>query len=240
MMRKRVYSQLSGLLSPGDTMLEDVHAFYDAQKAQRTGEPALAAAPEPAGDSTPQSQIHNMVGTCLIEKSFHTLDLRSISRVLPNCVYDQQKFAAITIRIFQPCCTVLLFTSGKMVLTGCRSFLQCVLAAHEVVRLLRRSTHGQFFRVRDVSIQNIVGNVDIGLAPGGGIDLERFHQDHSIYTTYQKNMFPGLIYRPNNSPVVLLIFSSGKVVITGGKSTADVSNGWRALWPTIRQYISVS
>ena len=36
-------------------------------------------------------------------------------------VHDRQKFAAITLRIAEPMCTVLLFTSGKMVLTGARA-----------------------------------------------------------------------------------------------------------------------
>lgn len=228
-MRKRVYSQLCGKSVQSDTLVGDIHAYYDS----------AGSAPDSGAAATPLSHIHNMVGTCMIEKSVGTLDLKTISRILPNCVYDQQKFAAITVRIFRPCCTVLLFTSGKMVLTGCRSFMQCVLAAHEVVRLLRRSARGQVFRVRNVTIQNIVGNVDIGLHDHS-IDLERFHQDNSMYSTYQKNMFPGLIFRPNNSPVVLLIFSSGKIVITGGKSIGDVSDGWNALWPTVQKYVRLS
>jgi len=131
---------------------------------------------------------------------------------------------------------VLLFTSGKMVLTGCRSYMQCVLAAHEVVRLLRSASPGYFFRLRNVKIQNIVGNVDLRLGKQG-LDLERFHADHSIFSTYQRNMFPGLIFRPDNSPVVLLIFSSGKIVITGGKSVCDVTDGWIVLWPVVQRYI---
>ena len=52
--------------------------------------------------------------------------------------------------------------------------------------------------------------------------------------------FPGLIYRPNSSPVVLLIFVSGKIVITGGKSSNDVKEGWRHLYPFVRRYIKAA
>jgi len=124
-----------------------------------------------------------------------------------------------------------------MVLTGCRSYIQCVLAAHEVVRLLRMASPGYHFRLRNVKIQNIVGNVDLRLTDKV-LELERFHTDQSIFSTYQRNMFPGLIYRPDNSPVVLLMFSSGKIVITGGKSVSDVADGWQALWPLVQRYIS--
>ena len=59
----------------------------------------------------------------------------------------------------------------------------------------------------------------------------------NLHCTYQKNMFPGLIFRPHASPVVLLCFFSGKVVITGGRTVRDVTEGWRRLWPTVRVFV---
>jgi transcription initiation factor TFIID TATA-box-binding protein len=35
------------------------------------------------------------------------------------------------------------------------------------------------------------------------------------FTEYEPEQFPGLIYRPANLDCVLLIFGSGKVIITG-------------------------
>ena len=230
-MRKRTYTPLSGRFGQTDALVEDIEAYYEQMQ---TALPQASV--QGHGITTPKSSVHNLVGTSMVEKAFRILDLRIISRLLPNCVYDQQKFAAITIRIHRPSCTVLLFTSGKMVLTGCRSYIQCVLAAHQVVRLLRKASPGYHFRLRNVKIQNIVGNVDLRLTDHV-LDLERFHMDQSIFSTYQRNMFPGLIYRPDNSPVVLLMFSSGKIVITGGKSVSDVADGWQALWPVVQRYI---
>jgi len=249
-MRKRTYTPLSGRAGLTDVLVEDIDAFYAQLPPSNAGRDATGgshcatlgvakcdAREGASSDPIPKSSVHNLVGTSMVEKRFRILDLRIISRLLPNCVYDQQKFAAITIRIHRPSCTVLLFTSGKMVLTGCRSYIQCVLAAHEVVRLLRTASPGYHFRLRNVKIQNIVGNVDLGLKDRV-LDLERFHADQSIFSTYQRNMFPGLIYRPDNSPVVLLMFSSGKIVITGGKSVSDVGDGWQALWPIVQRYIT--
>jgi len=226
-MRKRTYGQLSNSSSCNDCLVEDAVAVYTASETPSSSRT----------DDCPHASVHNLVGTAMIQKKIKSLDLLSISRLLPNCNYDKQKFAAITIRIHHPACTVLLFTSGKMVLTGCRSYMQCVLAAHEVVRLLRHGVPGVFLRLRNVTIQNIVGNVDLKLE-NASMDLERFHLDHNIFSTYQKNMFPGLIFRPDNSPVVLLVFLSGKIVITGGKSTSDVNGGWEQLWPIVKQYIT--
>lgn len=71
----------------------------------------------------------------------------------------------------------------------------------------------------------------------GVLDLDAMYTRLNLHCTYQKNMFPGLIYRPHSSPVVLLCFYSGKIVITGGRTVRDVNEGWRRLWPTVRVFI---
>tara|TARA_B100001094_G_C18187790_1_gene805036 strand:- start:1062 stop:1727 length:666 start_codon:yes stop_codon:yes gene_type:complete len=187
-------------------------------------------------EGVPEAKIHNLVGTAMIESSALPFKLRDVSRLLPNVAFDKQKFAAITIRLQEPMCTALLFTSGKMVLTGCKSFTACVLASHYIVGILRKGMPDVKFGLRQVLIQNIVGNVDLKLN-NQEMDLQRLFEEHGVYCTYQRNMFPGLIYRPDNSPVVLLLFNSGKIVITGGKSRVDVMQGWKRLWPFVKQYI---
>lgn len=63
----------------------------------------------------------------------------------------------------------------------------------------------------DFKIQNIVGSIDVGFC----LRLECFHTCHSQFSSYEPELFPGLIYRLHDPKVVLLIFVSGKVVITG-------------------------
>ncbi len=54
---------------------------------------------------------------------------------------------------------------------------------------------------------------------------------------YRKYLFPGLVYRPPHSPVVVLCFSSGKCVVTGGKTIQDVNVGWGLLWDSIKKFV---
>lgn len=225
-MRKRSYAH-SKLIKKVDDCLVEIFA-------DPVSYAPLATSTE---TQTPQAQIHNLVGTAQIQCSMKPLNLKHISQLLPNCSYDKQKFAAITIRLQHPYCTILLFTSGKMVLTGCKTFLQCVLATHRVVNFLRCGMPSCKFVLINVRIQNIVGNVDLNLQTSHKMDLDAIFRENTIFTTYQRTMFPGLIYRPNASPVVLLIFQSGKIVITGGKSTHDIHMGWKMLWPFVRRYI---
>jgi transcription initiation factor TFIID TATA-box-binding protein len=185
-----------------------------------------------------EAQVHNLVGTCKVVHNMSSLNLQAVSDMLPNAVFEKQKFAAITIRLGKPTCTVLLFTSGKMVLTGCKSLLDCILASKIVADLLRKVFPGNDFKLDMIKIQNIVGNALVHMKQNEELDLPRFYTDFNIYSTYQPNMFPGLIYRPTALPIVLLIFFSGKVVITGAKNMQDVYSGWTSIFLLLQQYVS--
>lgn len=54
----------------------------------------------------------------------------------------------------------------------------------------------------NVNVQNVVGNADLNLREDQTIDLDRMLAENKVYCTYLRQMFPGLIYRPNESPVV--------------------------------------
>lgn len=180
--------------------------------------------------------VHNVVGTAKVLCSSLPFDLQLIHSILPNSTFKKKKFAAITIRLFDPHCTVLLFASGKMVLTGCRDFLLCVLATHKVIAILRRAIPCVDFECSIIQIQNIVGHVDMDLE-NHSIDLELFYQHYNIECTFQRSMFPGLVYRAQNSTVVMLIFGSGRVVITGGKCLQSINAAWNNLKSKLQTFL---
>lgn len=73
-----------------------------------------------------------------------------------------------------------------------------------------------------VTIQNIVcgGDLDQPLnlnAIAIGLGLENIE--------YEPEQFPGLVYRLDEPAVVVLLFGSGKLVITGGTTPRDAENG---------------
>jgi hypothetical protein len=101
-----------------------------------------------------------------------------------------------------------------MVLTGCKSLPDCILVSKIVANLLREGFPGNVFTLDVIKIKNIVGNTHVPLHSDEVLDLHLFYSDFNIFCTYQPNMFPGLVYRPTSLPIMLLIFFSGKVVIT--------------------------
>lgn len=189
-----------------------------------------------ASHPCPEPTVHNIVSTAQIH-SLTPIDLTALSLILPYSFYDRQRFAAITIRLHSPNCTTLLFGSGKLVVTGGRNWYECVLAALCVCRILRDVFPSKQFTLSNCEIQNIVAHVELPVGERGVLDLQSMYGKLELNCMYQRTMFPGLIYRPDASPVVLLCFYSGKIVITGGKTTMDVHGGWRKLWPTVRVFM---
>ena len=184
----------------------------------------------------PKPTIHNIVSTAQI-KSATPIDLAALSLLLPYSFYDRHRFAAITIRLRSPDCTTLLFGSGKLVVTGGRNWFECVLASLHVCQILRDAFPSRPYSLVNCEIQNIVAHVELPVGEHGMLDLQGMYGKLELHCMYQRTMFPGLIFRPDASPVVLLCFYSGKVVITGGKTTQDVYDGWAKLWPTVRVFM---
>jgi TATA-box binding protein (TBP) (component of TFIID and TFIIIB) len=332
-MRKRLYTALV----PTDLPCADpADCARAAELAPAANTPSAAGGDPGDDDDTPIPVIHNIVSTAQIDSSRMPMDLQAISRVIPGSSYDRRKFAAMTIRLANPSCTLLLFSSGKLVVTGGKSWYEGVLSCLRVARFLQETLVGVDFWLRSCDVQvphaeipviveaplkeaqhpllalpvrplplrgrqsrrgqprlapqrpeprlavrdegleqaelgvhphviacghartpnmsnfpaaphpslkyarpprqNIVAHAEIPVQPGV-LDLDAMYTRLNLHCTYQKNMFPGLIYRPHASPVVLLCFYSGKVVITGGRTVRDVNEGWRRLWPTVRVFV---
>ena len=84
----------------------------------------------------------------------------------------------------------------------------------------------------DFKIQNIVGSIDVGFC----LRLECFHTCHSQFCSYEPELFPGLIYRLHEPKVVLLIFVSGKVVITGAKLRTEINDAFEKIYPILKNF----
>jgi transcription initiation factor TFIID TATA-box-binding protein len=52
---------------------------------------------------------------------------------------------------------------------------------------------------------------------------------------YEPEQFPGLIYRMDVPKVVILIFATGKLVITGAKAEQDVHEAFKKLHKTLEE-----
>ncbi|XP_051184309.1 TATA-box-binding protein 2 isoform X1 [Lolium perenne] len=139
------------------------------------------------------------------------LDLKAIALQARNAEYNPKRFAAVIMRIREPKTTALIFASGKMVCTGAKSEEQSKLAARKYARIIQKLNFPAKFK--EFTIQNIVASCDVKFP----IRLEGLAYSHGAFASYEPELFPGLIYRMRQPKIVLLIFVSGKIVLTGAK-----------------------
>eukprot|EP01084_Bolivina_argentea_P269785 458591_1 len=176
-------------------------------------------------NEVPQTQ--NVVATMNIQCQ---LDLKDIVTRSRNSEYNPKRFAAVIMRIREPKSTALIFKSGKIVITGAKSEDNAWIAGRKYARILQKLDFPAQFR--DFKIQNIVCSCDSGFP----IRLEGLALKHSQFSSYEPELFPGLIYRMNQPKLVVLAFVSGKIVITGAKSKQEVMNGFNKIYPILVQF----
>lgn len=171
--------------------------------------------------------LQNIVATVSLECR---LDLKTIALHARNAEYNPKRFAAVIMRIREPKTTALIFASGKMVVTGAKSEDDSKLAARKYARIIQKLGFDAQFK--DFKIQNIVGSCDVKFP----IRLEGLAYSHGNFSSYEPELFPGLIYRMVKPKVVLLIFVSGKIVLTGAKLREDIYLAFDQIYPVLSEF----
>jgi transcription initiation factor TFIID TATA-box-binding protein len=139
--------------------------------------------------------------------------LETVAQDLSEVVdYDPEKYPGAYFGLNDSAPLITVYRTGKYIITGVGSEEEAADTRSEFLRLL--TDHSILPEVEDewYEIQNYVCMEDIGekldlsaLAIGLGLE----------FTEYEPEQFPGLVYRPTNYDCVMLLFGSGKVIITG-------------------------
>jgi transcription initiation factor TFIID TATA-box-binding protein len=163
-------------------------------------------------------KIENVVASTKLAEEF---DLIKIEAEFEGAEYNKQKFPGLVYRVTDPKAAFLVFTSGKVVCTGAKN----VADVHIVIGNMAKKLNGigiETIADPEITVQNIVASADLKAtlnlnAIAIGLGLENIE--------YEPEQFPGLVYRIADPKVVVLIFSSGKLVVTGGKSPEHCEQG---------------
>ncbi|XP_030805780.1 TATA box-binding protein-like protein 2 [Camarhynchus parvulus] len=220
---------------------EDSGVFMDESSLSHPGaaqpSPEAPAVCPPMTPITPETsasessgivpQLQNIVSTVNLACK---LDLKNIALHARNAEYNPKRFAAVIMRIRQPRTTALIFSSGKMVCTGAKSEEQSRLAARKYARVVQKL--GFPAKFLDFKIQNMVGSCDVRFP----IRLESLVLTHQQFSSYEPELFPGLVYRMVKPRIVLLIFVSGKVVLTGAKDRSELYEAFENIYPILRGF----
>ncbi len=157
--------------------------------------------------------ITNVVASVTLNQP---LDLNSIVKAFPRVEYKPQQFPGAVFKLKKPKTAHLIFRTGKMVSVGAKSERQTKRAVMRVIQTLKENSILIFGR-STIEVMNIVASARLG----GQVDVEK-----AVYvlerTMYEPEQFPDLIYRMNEPKVVILIFTTGELVITSAKTEEEV------------------
>jgi transcription initiation factor TFIID TATA-box-binding protein len=132
-------------------------------------------------------KVVNIVATAITEID-GALDLNQIIQKISNVEYHPDRFPGLIMRIENPHATLLIFSSGKMVITGLKKTTDASLAAQQAVEKMQNIG----FKIKNpkVTIQNIVATSSLNM----NIDLNvlTIMMDNVMY---EPEVFPAAIYK---------------------------------------------
>ncbi len=159
-----------------------------------------------------KANVENIVSAITIGQR---IDLKKFTKDVKGLEYNPDRFPGVVYRIQEPKLAMLIFSSGKVICTGARSQDNIDIA---VKRLKEKLKEGGIKIKSDpiVEVQNIVASATMNMRVN--LDLLAMECDN---TEYEPEQFPGLVFRLDKPKTVMLIFRSGKIIITGAKTPKD-------------------
>ena len=157
--------------------------------------------------------IQNVVATANLNQK---VDLNAVVKGYPDVEYRPELFPGLVFRLKRPKTATLIFSTGRMVCTGAKSGEESSRAIMKVVKELKKG--GLIILGKpDFKVVNMVASASLG----GKVDLEKTVVAIRK-TMYEPEQFPGLIYMMDEPKVVILVFASGSLVVTGAKREQEV------------------
>lgn len=153
------------------------------------------------------------------------LDLHALSEET-GMEFEPDRFPGMSYKLSTPKVCVLLFRSGRGVVTGAKTIEDIESALQQVHTKLVSNNH-DVWENYDYGIGNVVVTHEIGHE----LSLAEltFKLDFTR-TEWEPEQFPGLIYRVGRGlGSVALVFSSGKCVITGNSTLEEAEKAVVAL-----------
>jgi transcription initiation factor TFIID TATA-box-binding protein len=134
---------------------------------------------------------------------------------LPVSNFDPE-FNATFLRFEEDGEMIILYTSGKYILRGGDDFDNMYLVNDQFLSHL--SELGLEISDPSLEVKNVVAVGDLG----SEVNLEALMIGLGLeQAEYEPEQFPGLVYRPPEHRCVMLVFASGKVVVTGGRTESQ-------------------
>lgn len=160
------------------------------------------------------------------------INLYKLGAEVKNCEYNPNTFSAATFRMAEPRCSALIFSNGKVNIVGCCDKKEAKIAVKKLARLF--SQLGIEYSINNFRVVNVVATADLKFP----IRLENIaeHKEHSRFIQYNPEIFSGLVYHLAKPKCTILLFVSGKLIITGAKSERQVVESLEFIYPILLSF----
>lgn len=91
---------------------------------------------------------------------------------------------------------------------------------------------GDKIRFKGFTVENMVGQCDFKFP----IRLESVAAENRGNAQYDPENFAGLVWRFHEPKLSILVFVTGKVVVTGARNENDIRKGCEQLYPTMAKH----
>ncbi|KXA94627.1 hypothetical protein AKJ37_07445 [candidate division MSBL1 archaeon SCGC-AAA259I09] len=169
-------------------------------------------------------EVNNIVLTVSYEDV--ELDLEKISSNLEGARYDPEVFPGVAYRTSKPKASFLIFASGEANCVGAKT----VEGAEKAIEKLTEQLQDLGFDVEEpeIEVQNMVVSVDFDRR----FDLEEIARNYH-YAEYNPEVFPALVFRWEDTNVVILLFVEGEGVCVGAKKKEEIEKAIEWISETI-------
>lgn len=163
------------------------------------------------------------------------INLKHCNQYMKNSsMHTHQKFPALFIRLKNPDLSILLFTTGNVVITGARLYEDACMAVQKLVGLLVKLHYNA--SVGQVKIENFVAKVCMGFP----IKLSELQSCilHKRFCDQQNRKFPCINYRIYviEPKVTVRIFGNGIFLIQSAKSMVTLHKSVELMVPVLHQF----
>lgn len=161
-------------------------------------------------------KIQNVVATATIEVD-EKLDLVKIHGAVDGTEYNPERFPGVIMKLENPRASILVFSTGKMVITGMRAEADVKDVMANLTKQLKKAK---------IPVKNPKTEI-VNIVASGKLDMRIDLNLASLLlknAMFEPEVFPGLIYRIQDPRAVFLLFSTGAFVCTGVNRAALVKD----------------
>ena len=182
-------------------------------------------------------EISNIITTANLGNN---LFLKNIALKLKIAEFNSNKSSNLILRTKNSKIIANIFSNGKMICSGAKNEKESKASCIKFAKIIKKIEND--VELKDLKIQNIIASFDVKFK----INLDKLFKEINIlidnskklgsnynYCKYNKNEFQGLIFYMNDSKINLVIYETGKVVLSGAKSRKEINDIFKNIYPLL-------